>query len=296
MSSLHKNITYLELLPDDILYIELARHISKADLFCVELAIGRKKLPDKQHFPADIHEQIVQEGLHRYQYFDKYKVFDNSESMNLAAKYGQVEIIQYGIDNEFMFMDQALNNAAEYGHLECIELLLAKTKLYFNDNTLMFAVKGGNLDCINYIIKQRKRGFSKAIPIAAYYGHLEIFKKLIRFTKGVSMLHYIHDAIAGGHIHIIEYILTTERRRRRIGQIDASQFHHKAIVHKQYHVLTYFLQNYISSNSGYHTAIWQRDITALQCLFDNGVFIDNTSRTLALDVGNQEIIEWFTAH
>ena len=279
-------------LPNDIVYIELAQYISKVDLFCLELATKRKKLPIKQYFLADMHEQIVREGLRHYQYFDKYKVFDNTESMNLAAKHGQLKIIKYGIDNKFVFNNRALCNAAEYGHLKCVKLLLSEARLRCNDNMAIAAVKGGYIDCINYICNKRECNIHKVIPVAARHGHLEVFKMLIQMSGWIDMIEFVEDATIGGHIHIIDYIMSMQRH----GRLPMHRLCDLAITNKQYHVLTYFLINYIPRNFGYDIAINRGDVVALQCFFDNGIIIDVTSRTKGLTSNNPEVIAWFTAH
>jgi hypothetical protein len=292
MTSPTEDITYLEFLPNDIIYNELARLISKADLFCVELVIGKRQLPSAQYFPADIHEQIVREGLNRYRYFDKCKVFDRTESMNLAAKYGQLEIMQYGLNRGVIFNNRALSNAAEYGHLKCIKLLLQKAVLRCNKNTLHAAVKGGHLGCVTYIMRKHKGMDYDIINVAARYGHLEIFKMLIAPIGKFGIINCVRDATIGGHIHIIEFIAAST-----IGRFDATRFYGEAIIHKQYHVLTYFLSNHAHNDSGYYVAIGYGDVTALQCFFDNGVPIRPDVRTKGLaSTNNPEVISWFNDH
>lgn len=283
-------------LPNDIVYIELAQYISKVDLFCLELATKRKKLPIKQYFLADMHEQIVREGLRHYQYFDKYKVFDNTESMNLAAKHGQLKIIKYGIDNKFVFNNRALCNAAEYGHLKCVKLLLSGARLRCNDNTAIAAVKGGYLDCVGYICKKRDCNVHKVIPVAARHGHLEVFKMLIQMSRWVDVAEFIEDATIVGHLHIIKYIMDTQLVTIERFNTFRSRLYGQAIIHKQYHVLAYFLLNYIHNNLAYKIAIKHDDIVALQCIFDSGVAIDDASRATGLTSNNPEVVAWFTAH
>ena len=84
-----------------------------------------------------------------------------------------------------------------------------KSKYIYNQ-AMAWAAYGGHLDIVKYLIKKGKEAnkrldFNDAMADAARGGHLDIVKYMIK--KGADDFNYaIYDAVGGGHPEIVEYL------------------------------------------------------------------------------------------
>lgn len=256
----------LSLLPLDIINYHIIPELSEVDTFCLNIVLGYQRLLGKQYFPERIHEFLIKEGMHRYQYFNNLGLLDCTSSMNYAAKYGQLNILQVGKENKYVFNNRALNNASEYGHLECMKFLLS-CGLFCSNNTLIAAAHGGHLHIVKFVTRKHKSVQKAAVITAARHGHLEVFTYLIDLCKEDCLKDSFDAAVIKGNMSLIENIFI----RGNGAYYYVYNGYDLAIKYKQYDALVYFIKRH-HYPPAYFIAIAYSDIHAVRILYDNNVF------------------------
>ena len=282
----------LQSLPLDMINYHIVPVLSELDVFCLDIVLRRQRLFGKEYFPERIHELLIKEGMHRYQYFNKLGMLDTTASMNYAAKYGQLDILQHGKEHKYVFNNKAINNAAEYDHLECIKFLLT-CGLFCSGNTVIAAARGGHLHIVKYVARKHKgknKGDQKdAVIAAAKHGHLEVFTYLTSLLYKIDCFRDSFDAaVIGGHIPVLSDILT---RAYDINMYYTHRGYDLAIKHKQYDVLVYSITRW-KYPQAYNIAVQYNDARALQILYDNNVQLPYHPMLLG---ANEEVLTWFEA-
>ncbi|XP_067656244.1 serine/threonine-protein phosphatase 6 regulatory ankyrin repeat subunit B-like [Haliotis asinina] len=119
----------------------------------------------------------------------------------------------------------ALMLSAFCGNKEMYDLLISKGAdvLLVDDkgwNILQVACWGGHVHVVKYILSQnivdinsRDNEGRTSLMVSAYWGHKEVFDLLVGEGANVSLVaddgrHILHSAAAGGHVDMVEYILS----------------------------------------------------------------------------------------
>lgn len=182
-------------------------------MFCLTLALGYRKLPTTDKFPKSLHKLIAKGSMNLYLYFNNLGVLDYTTSMNYGAKYYNLELLEYGRENRYVFNNAAMNNASKQGHLQCMKLLEGYGLIY-SRNTMIAAARGGHLYCLRYLHRKKCGGIDHAIGAAARYGHLRCFIYLLtalplsnNLTSWSRAADYLRQAVIGGYLSIVQYMI-----------------------------------------------------------------------------------------
>lgn len=105
---------------------------------------------------------------------------------------------------------EPLIQAAKAGHLECVKLLVDRSK-YLNNDALCVAAKNGHAQCVEYLIpiSLPHDMQNKALREACYHGHVECVQLLIpvsNFSEHNDPAGALGAAVVGGHHDCMEAV------------------------------------------------------------------------------------------
>lgn len=263
MATIINNRDTLRDVPMDIFNYVIFPELDSLSIFCLQIVLRHKRIPNKQYFPEHIHELIIRAGFKYFFWFNNYGSFNHTMSMNYAAKYDQTRILQHGHKNDYMFANTAMNNAAQFAQLDCVKLL-HRYGLRYSDQTVAAAIRANQLEILQYLISRGCKLSYNVDTIAARNGSLECLK-YIRFKQLVAGPTCYITAATHGHIHIMEYL---KEHYRPNGVL-----YDKVIMNNQPTVLRYLLTNYGGDSLMYLSVCEYNRLEMLQILLEEGVVL-----------------------
>ena len=275
-------------IPMDVFKYVIFPQLDQLSLFCVQIVLRHKRIPNKQYFLERIHELIVQGGFDYYCWFNNYGSLDHTVSMNYAAKYSQLRILAHGHKNNYIFAIKAMNNAAEYGVLDCVKLL-HKCQLRYTEQTLEASIRGDQLNIMEYLISRGCKLSDNARVIAARNGSLECLK-YVTSKNGIAYRDSYITAAVNGHLNIIQYLQKYHKT------ID-NYFYEQVISANQAEMLSYLLMNYRHDNSLYLIVCKHNKFDMLQILLEQGMILTSNIKTQCLTYNlTSQVQEWLLIH
>lgn len=128
-----------------------------------------------------------------------------TEAIEIAAKYGRLNLVKYFKRKGGKFTCNAITNAARRGHLECLEYL-HKNGCEWDTSATLEATKYGHLKCLRYAHDNGCRRIPDLTEIAALYGQLECLQ--YAHDNGYEWSAYtVEIAAIGGHFDCLKYAI-----------------------------------------------------------------------------------------
>ena len=108
----------------------------------------------------------------------------DEETIQSAARQGNLEMVKYCVANECPIDEWACANAAESGHLECLKYLHEEAKAPWDWRTAAWAAANGHLHILEYLVERKYDKYDAyACEYAAENGHLDCLKYLHETAK-----------------------------------------------------------------------------------------------------------------
>ena len=133
----------------------------------------------------------------------------DEDTINAAAKQGNLEMIKYCVANECPIGTGACTNAASGGHLECLKYLHEEVKAPWTYHTASYAAESGHLHILKYLFERK---YDKYDAYACYYaavnGHLDCLQYLHETAKAPwdsRAVRYAH--LLFNQTHCVQYLL-----------------------------------------------------------------------------------------
>jgi hypothetical protein len=133
----------------------------------------------------------------------------DEDTINAAAKQGNLEMIKYCVANECPIGTGACANAASGGHLECLKYLHEEVKAPWTYHTASYAAENGHLHILKYLFERK---YDKYDAYACYYaavnGHLDCLQYLHETAKAPwdsRAVRYAH--LLFNQTHCVQYLL-----------------------------------------------------------------------------------------
>ena len=133
----------------------------------------------------------------------------DEDTINAAAKQGNLEMIKYCVANECPIGTGACANAASGGHLECLKYLHEEVKAPWTYHTASYAAENGHLHILEYLFERK---YDKYDAYACYYaavnGHLDCLQYLHETAKAPwdsRAVRYAH--LLFNQTHCVQYLL-----------------------------------------------------------------------------------------
>jgi hypothetical protein len=142
-------------------------------------------IPNKFYHNHDILEKVIEkDSLERF--LQIIQLFHNPDPKKIniyAARYGRIDILEYGWPNQDVSSKFELaTEAATNGHIDCLQWLHQHgAPLYYISSSN--AAKNGHLSCLKYLIENGCRFDQYIASQAAEYGHLDCLQYLNLLTS-----------------------------------------------------------------------------------------------------------------
>ena len=150
----------------------------------------------------------------------------DEETINMAAKQGNMEMVKYCVANECPIGTGTCARVAGNGDLECLKYLREEAKAPWDFLTATWAAENGHLHILEYLVgRAALEGNLNEVqycvryecPIdeyacanAALKGHLACLKYLHEKAKAPWDRRTAHWAALNGHLHILKYLVERE--------------------------------------------------------------------------------------
>lgn len=132
----------------------------------------------------------------------------HENSLNLAAKYGRLEMAKFLSENGFKPGFKGVNWACEGGYLEVVKFLYTIAPEKFEFNGLCEATRNGHHHIVKWFHQELPHLFTPTIMnVAAENGHLELIRWLHENRPEGCTTSAINSAALSGHLHVIEWLL-----------------------------------------------------------------------------------------
>ena len=151
-----------------------------------------------------------------------------NESMCLAAKFGNIEIVDKMVALGADYYDWAIISAANNGHIGIVDKLLALGATNYN-STMATAAENGHMEIIDKMLALGADAYGWAMSSAAKNGHIKIIDKMI--ALGANNYNQSMTAAAlNGHIEIIDKMLALGATNYNLSMYFAVKYGHIKIV------------------------------------------------------------------
>lgn len=208
-----------------------------------------------------------------------------------AAAAGQLDVIKWLHSHEYNeISDRVACSAAKHGHQHVLEWLakFGVISAYVFDQ----AAKGGHFELIKWLRKQGYRWGDSATGSAAGYGDLDILKWMRDNGCPVASLAYKHAA-SNGKLEILKW-LYSEGNDVFVNIYDLSR---EAIRGGHIHVLEWLVDiKYPLASSGYRVAASKGRIDVFKWLLEKNVAMDaDCVLVIAAAEGHLDMLKWLRA-
>ena len=135
----------------------------------------------------------------------------DEDTINAAAKQGNLEMIKYCVANECPMDLMACARAAQNGHLECLKYLREEVKAPWDEYTATWAAANGHLHILEYLVERKydEYGvfFGDACKYAAENGHLDCLQYLHETAKAPWYPRAVEEAYWRKQTDCLQYLL-----------------------------------------------------------------------------------------
>ena len=132
----------------------------------------------------------------------------DEETINEAAKQGNLEMVKYCVANECPINMNACAYAAQGGHLEVLKYLHEEVKAPWTSGTASFAAESAQLHILEYLVERKYDEFDEeACACAAMNGHLDCLKYLHETAKAPWDEEAVREAHDNEHTECVQYLL-----------------------------------------------------------------------------------------
>jgi len=129
-------------------------------------------------------------------------------TINTAAKQGNLEMVKYCVANECPIDEWACACAAINGHLEVLKYLREEAKAPWGWGTAAWAAQNGQLHILEYLVERKYDQYSEdACFWAAGNGHLDCLKYLHETVKAPWDEDAVREAHENKHFECVQYCL-----------------------------------------------------------------------------------------
>ncbi len=136
-----------------------------------------------------------------------YFVYNHSENaFNIACQRGNIEIINFLINDGYYNYNNGLEGACEGGHNEVIKIMITLGATDYNGG-LVGACRGGHNDIIKIMIDLGATDYNGGLVGACRGGHIEIVNLMISLGANEYNLG-LENASRGGHIEIVKLMIS----------------------------------------------------------------------------------------
>ncbi|CAK4083462.1 unnamed protein product [Aphanomyces euteiches] len=166
-------------------------------------------------------------------FFFTVQVPDMSNPIDIAAKYGQLDVIRRLLESEIntqLRTTNALDWAAEHGHLEVVEFLTQLRDEGCTTRAMDDAAANGHFEIVEYLHRSLKTSTTEAVDGAASNGHLPIVEFLLANRCEGYTQKAIDGAAANGHLNIVLYFENLDLKCSLDGLTGAASNGHLNIV------------------------------------------------------------------
>jgi hypothetical protein len=150
-------------------------------------------------------------------------------SMDLAAKYGHLEVVKWLYKKGERFTPKSLDSAIKDGHLEVVKWLYKKGER-FTPKSLDSAIKDGNLENLKLIYNKYRGSVTiDHMSYAAKFNHLEVLKWLWDHG-GTIKEQTISYAIENKNLLMLKFLLTKDSTFRAYAINFANTYDHLEVI------------------------------------------------------------------
>jgi len=129
-------------------------------------------------------------------------------TINAAAHHGNLEMAKYCVANKCPIDEEACENTASGGHLECLKYLREEGKAPWDSATANCAAVNGHLHIFEYLVERKHDKYNGlACECAAEYGHLDCLKYLRETAKAPWTSRAVRYAHKNDHPECVQYLL-----------------------------------------------------------------------------------------
>jgi hypothetical protein len=139
-----------------------------------------------------------------------------------AAKRGNLDIVKLAVKRGLgigikKFLGYTINNfnpvlehSASHGHLDIVKYAIDNGADDL-DNAMYYAAREGQLSIVKFLVDKGADNFKSSIESAAELGQFKVVKFLVEISGGIDLLDALNEAIMGGYIDIVKYLLNQGR-------------------------------------------------------------------------------------
>jgi len=135
----------------------------------------------------------------------------DEETISIAARQGNLEMVKYCVANECPIDEFACANAAEGGHLECLKYLHEEAKAPWDWRSAAWAAANGHLHILEYLVERKYDKYDAyACEFAAENGNLDCLKYLHETAKAPWNYWAVQVAHENKHPDCLQYLLDND--------------------------------------------------------------------------------------
>ena len=132
----------------------------------------------------------------------------NEWTINVAARQGNLEMVQYCVANECPINAMACSSAAKNAHLEILKYLREEGESPWDSVTASWAALSGHLHILEYLVERKYDKYNEgACQLAAENGHLDCLKYLRETAKAPWDEEAVRFAHKNNQTECLQYLL-----------------------------------------------------------------------------------------
>lgn len=174
---------------------------------CHDMTFWSEKSFRDFKFPRDLfHRMILPNPLDRYHQVKMFNEYPN-EFITIAARNGDLELVEYLVQAGATNLDDALEDAAESGHPDVVKYLIRAGGQNL-DAVLDYAAQEGHLDIVRYAVEAGVTDLEKAFDTAVTNGYPDVVQFLIDHAgNDLDLDAALTTAIMSGEAKMVELLV-----------------------------------------------------------------------------------------